>query len=182
MILYGDIFFILNFIMNLFLILITAMLRQKRCRWCRFLLMAALQAAISLVFLYIFWGRGLLLLFSALFQMIGITVGAFVGQSVFLSYHVLYRRCDRSFAATFPAHVSWRDIFPAGDFWQSGILGGWGRAAKSFDQGYFGGGVFAVLSVSQTSGRVIKAGAAKKKLSESHGFSRRENLADTGII
>lgn len=81
-ILYGDIFFILNFIMNLFLILITAMLRQKRCKWRRFLLIAALQAVLSLVFLYIFWGRGLLLLFSVIFQMAVMTVGAFGYQGL----------------------------------------------------------------------------------------------------
>lgn len=77
MILYGDIFFILNFIMNLFLILITAMLRQKRCRWFRFLLIAALHAALSLAFLYLFWGRELLLVFGALLQMAAIVWGAF---------------------------------------------------------------------------------------------------------
>lgn len=82
MILYGDIFFILNFIMNLFLILITAMLRQKRCRWCRFLFAAALQAALSLALVYIFWGRELLLLSGALLQMAAITVGAFGYQGV----------------------------------------------------------------------------------------------------
>lgn len=47
MIFYVDMYFILNFILNLFFALMTAMLRQKRWRLLRFLSMALLMAAFS---------------------------------------------------------------------------------------------------------------------------------------
>lgn len=75
--LYVDFYFILNFIMNLFLILTTAMIRQKRCRFLRFLFLSGVNAAISVIFTYFLWGNAVLQLCTAILQ-----IGAFV----FLSF------------------------------------------------------------------------------------------------
>ena len=54
---YVDFYFILNFTMNLFLIMLTAMLRQKRCRMCRFLCLGAVNAVFSVAVTYVFWKK-----------------------------------------------------------------------------------------------------------------------------
>lgn len=136
MVLYGDIFFLLNFIMNLFLILITAMLRQKRCRWCRFLFAAALQAVLSLAFLYIFWGREMLQILGALLQMVGITVGAF-GYQGFREF--LWDSLHFAFVTFFTGGVAgalwqlWERMLPGGAFPASflGVGGAHGQPRAS---------------------------------------------------
>lgn len=71
--LYVDFYLILNFIMNLFLIMATAMLRQKRCRFYRFFLLSGMDAVCSVVFTYFLWENKILQLSIALFR-IGIFV------------------------------------------------------------------------------------------------------------
>jgi stage II sporulation protein GA (sporulation sigma-E factor processing peptidase) len=65
---YIDVYFILNFIMNLFLILVTALIQQKRCRWIRFLFLSGVNAALSVVFTYFLWGNTVLQMVAALAQ------------------------------------------------------------------------------------------------------------------
>lgn len=66
---YADFYAILNFIMNLFLIMITAMFRQKRCRFCRFLILACLSAVVSVCYTYLFWERAVIQMGAAILQM-----------------------------------------------------------------------------------------------------------------
>lgn len=54
---YVDFYFILNFMMNLFLILVTAMLRQKRSRFGRMVVLSCLHAAVSCVYTYLLWEK-----------------------------------------------------------------------------------------------------------------------------
>lgn len=75
--LYVDFYFILNFIMNLFLIMATAMLRQKRCRFLRFLFLSAANAVLSVVFTYFLWGNITLELGTVIAQ---------IGVFLFLSF------------------------------------------------------------------------------------------------
>lgn len=58
---YVDMYFILNFILNLFFALMTAMLRQKRCRMLRFLFLAALMAVFS-CFTIVWFPKGAVIL------------------------------------------------------------------------------------------------------------------------
>lgn len=75
--LYVDVYFILNFIMNLFLIMLTAMLRQKRCRIRHFLLLSAAGGILSVIVTYIFWGKILLQMIISLLQMVLLVLFAF---------------------------------------------------------------------------------------------------------
>lgn len=52
---YGDFYIILNFIMNLFMLMLTAILRQKRCYIGRMLLISVLMAIASMVILLVAW-------------------------------------------------------------------------------------------------------------------------------
>lgn len=67
--LYVDVYFILNFIMNLFLIMLTAMLRQKRCRIRWFIILSAGSGILSVIVTYILWGKTLLQMIISLVQM-----------------------------------------------------------------------------------------------------------------
>lgn len=80
--LYVDFYFILNFIMNLFLIMLTAMLRQKRCRICRFILLAAGNAVLSVIVTYVFWEKMILQMLLALLQMVEIVFLAYEKESL----------------------------------------------------------------------------------------------------
>lgn len=75
--LYVDFYFMLNFIMNLFLVMATAMLRQKRCRFFRFFILSGIDAACSVVFTYFLWKNEILQFCIALFR-----IGAFVFLSL----------------------------------------------------------------------------------------------------
>ena len=74
--LYVDFYFILNFIMNLFLIMATAMLRQKRCRFIRFFILSGMDAVCSVVFTYFLWENEILQFCTAVLR---------IGTFVFLS-------------------------------------------------------------------------------------------------
>jgi Sporulation factor SpoIIGA. len=81
---YVDFYFILNFIMNLFLVMATAMLRQKRCRMIRFLIVSSIDAVFSVVFTYFLWENGILQFCVALFQMGVFVFLALKGESFFI--------------------------------------------------------------------------------------------------
>lgn len=74
---YVDFYVILNFIMNFFLLIITAMLRQKRCRFCRFLFLSCISAVISACYTYFFWERAVIQMGAAILQ---------IGLFVFLAF------------------------------------------------------------------------------------------------
>ena len=80
--LYADFYFILNFIMNVFLILLTAMLRQKRCRMCHFIFVAAINAVLSVMITYMLWKMVVLQIFVAVLQMLEIVFWAFEREGV----------------------------------------------------------------------------------------------------
>ena len=61
---YADVYFILNLIMNLFLIMATALIRQKKCRFMRYVLWSALCAAGTVLVTYIWWEYVLWQLFA----------------------------------------------------------------------------------------------------------------------
>ena len=65
---YADVYFILNLIMNLFLIMATALIRQKKCRFMRYVLWSALCAAGTVLVTYIWWEYVLWQLFAAIIQ------------------------------------------------------------------------------------------------------------------
>ncbi len=75
--LYVDFYFILNFMLNLFLIMTTAMLRQKRCRMGWFLVLSGIGAACSVAGTYFFWGKAILQMGISLVQ---------IGGTVYLAY------------------------------------------------------------------------------------------------
>jgi len=66
---YADFYVILNFIMNLFLITITAVLRHRRCRFCHFLFLSCVSAVVSVCYTYLFWERAVIQMGSAILQM-----------------------------------------------------------------------------------------------------------------
>lgn len=80
--LYGDLFVILNLIMNLFLLLVMAMLRQKRCRFFRLFFLSVCNALLSLGSVYLFWGEVLPQFFAAVLQMAEIVFLAFPSEGV----------------------------------------------------------------------------------------------------
>lgn len=85
--LYLDIYILLNFIMNLFLLIITAIIRQKQCRVFRLFLTSFAVALLSAAITYFWWGNtGWLLLFTIL-QLCGLNFFAFSyeGYKSFLS-------------------------------------------------------------------------------------------------
>lgn len=61
---YGDFYWIVNFIMNVFMLIITAMLRQRHCHIGRMLIVSAAMAFVSLAVLFLTWNhRGIRLCF-----------------------------------------------------------------------------------------------------------------------
>ncbi len=77
MVFYADFYFILNFILNLFLLILTAMFRQKRCRPAKLAALAAGNALLSVWFIWLCRGREILRLAAAALQVAEMTALAF---------------------------------------------------------------------------------------------------------
>ncbi len=75
--LYVDFYFILNFTMNLYLIMVTAMLRQKKCHFLRFVVLSGIGALFSVFVTYYLWEQLSFQMAAALLQM---------GVLVYLAY------------------------------------------------------------------------------------------------
>ncbi len=75
--LYVDFYCILNFIMNLFLIMATAMIRQKRYNFLRFLFQSGIHAFLSAIFTYFLWENVILQIVCAILQMADIVFWAY---------------------------------------------------------------------------------------------------------
>jgi len=67
--LYVDFYFILNFTMNLYLIMVTAMLRQKKCHFLRFVVLSGIGALFSVFVTYYLWEQLSFQMAVALLQM-----------------------------------------------------------------------------------------------------------------
>ena len=75
--LYVDFYFLLNFTMNLFLIMVTAMLRQKKCHFLRYVLLSGISAAFSVSVTYFLWGQAFFQAAAAFLQMGGVVYLAY---------------------------------------------------------------------------------------------------------
>ena len=84
--LYLDVYILLNFIMNLFLLMITAVVRQKKCRIFRLFLVSLFVSLLSAAVTCFFWGRSGWQLFFAAVQITGLVRMAFTyeGKHAFL--------------------------------------------------------------------------------------------------
>lgn len=80
--LYVDFYFILNFTMNLFLILITAMLRQKRGRFFRFVVLSGISAVCSVFITYFLWEHVILQMAISMLQMGGMVYLAYEKEGI----------------------------------------------------------------------------------------------------
>lgn len=80
--LYIDIYIILNFIMNLFLLMITAIVRQKRCHIFRLFLSSFAVSLLSAVSTYYLWGNMIWQIILAVIQMGGLVILAFEYEGI----------------------------------------------------------------------------------------------------
>lgn len=92
MVLYLDIYLILNFIMNLFLLMITAIVRQKRCHIFRLFLSSFAVSVVSAFITYYFWGNMAGQIVLAVIQMGGLVILAFEfeGMKVWISDFITF--------------------------------------------------------------------------------------------
>lgn len=90
--LYVDVYFILNFIMNLFLVMATALIRQKSCRFMRYVLLSAVYAAGTVLSTYALWKYVILQLIAALVMVGFFLRGAFgkEGLSVWMGDYICF--------------------------------------------------------------------------------------------
>ena len=82
--LYVDFYFLLNFTMNLFLIMVTAMLRQRKCHFLRFVLLSGLSAVFSVFVTYFLWGQIVLQAAVSVLQMGVMMYLAYEREGIFM--------------------------------------------------------------------------------------------------
>lgn len=89
---YLDVYILLNFIMNLFLIMITAMIRQKRCRFFRLFAVSLVTSLLSAAITYFFWQNLLLQILFVVPQTGGLVLFsfAFEGRRSFLEDYIAF--------------------------------------------------------------------------------------------